>query len=55
MKALFDTNILIDYLLGYEEAAKEIELYDDIFISVITKMEVLVGANKDNETSTKLF
>ena len=29
MKAVFDTNILIDFLNGVEAAAKEIALYDD--------------------------
>lgn len=43
MKALFDTNILIDYLQGIEKAKIEIELYEKRFISIITRMEVLIG------------
>ena len=45
MKAVFDTNILIDYLNGVGAAAVELELYSDRLISVITQIEVLVGAN----------
>lgn len=43
MKVLFDTNILIDYLLGHTVASKELEQYKDCQISIITKMEILVG------------
>ena len=51
MKALLDTNILIDYLNGIEAAKGEIERYDTVMISAITWMEVMVGA-KDEETIT---
>ena len=44
LKALFDTNILIDYLNGSEEAAVEMGRYHERLISVITAMEVLAGA-----------
>ncbi len=43
VKALFDTNILIDYLRGVPQARDELGLYDDKAISAITWMEVLVG------------
>ena len=49
MKALFDSNILIDYLNGYDEAAAELARHRDRLISVITWMEVLVGARSDEE------
>jgi hypothetical protein len=55
MKALFDTNILIDYLMGYEQAKVELEQYDQPQISIITKMEVLVGSTKDNYELIKDF
>src|SRR5437868_4849706 len=55
MKALFDTNILIDYLQGIVEANKEIEQYKDPQISIITRMEVLVGASKDDEQAIRAF
>nr|WP_217346071.1 type II toxin-antitoxin system VapC family toxin [Noviherbaspirillum sp. L7-7A]MBV0880440.1 type II toxin-antitoxin system VapC family toxin [Noviherbaspirillum sp. L7-7A] len=47
VSALFDTNILIDFLNGIEAAREEIALYDDKAISLITWMEVMVGAGKD--------
>lgn len=43
MKALFDTNILIDYLNGEEPAKHELGRYNHRLISLITWMEVLVG------------
>jgi hypothetical protein len=49
MKALFDTNILIDYLNGIEAARLELTHYDERLISSITWMEVMVGAASDEE------
>jgi predicted nucleic acid-binding protein len=49
MKALFDTNILIDYLNGIAAAKKEIERHTDRAISIVTWMEVLAGAHDDAE------
>jgi len=49
MKAIFDTNILIDYLNGREEARAELALYDDPAISIITWMEVQIGAQTSDE------
>jgi predicted nucleic acid-binding protein len=49
MKALFDTNILIDYLNGIEAAKNELSLYDSPMISAISWMEVLVGAASEEE------
>lgn len=43
MRALFDTNILIDYLNGNQRAKEEIELYDFRAISIITYIEIIVG------------
>lgn len=43
MKAVFDTNILIDYLKGIEDARKELEKFEIKTISIITYIEVLVG------------
>lgn len=47
VSALFDTNILIDFLNGIEAAREEIALYDDKAISLITWMEVMMGAGED--------
>ena len=49
MKALFDTNILIDYLKGEEAARVEFERYGQRLISVVTWMELLVGPRNDEE------
>ena len=49
MKALFDTNILIDYLNGVEAAKVEIERPADRLVSIITWMEVLAGARDEAE------
>jgi predicted nucleic acid-binding protein len=49
MKAVFDTNILIDYLNGVDTAAAEFELYDERLVSVVTQIEVLVGAQGPDE------
>jgi len=49
MKALFDSNILIDYLNGIEAARAELALYTQPMISSITWMEVMVGVKSDDE------
>jgi predicted nucleic acid-binding protein len=49
MRALFDTNILVDYLNGVEAAKAEISGTDARFISIVTWMEVLAGAHDDEE------
>lgn len=54
VSALLDTNILIDFLNGIEAAREEIALYDDKAISLITWMEVMVGAGED-EPRIKAF
>ena len=56
MKAVFDTNILIDYLKGIKVAEKEINKFDERYISIITYIEVLVGINDAELLSeTKTF
>ena len=42
---LFDTNILIDWSKGYEEALTELAHWDHPAISVITWMELYAGAD----------
>lgn len=49
MKAVFDTNILIDYLNGIEAAKIELDQYGLRLISVISFMEVMVGSKDDDE------
>jgi predicted nucleic acid-binding protein len=56
MKAVFDTNILIDYLNGINAVKKELLLYEEIFISIISWMEVLIGStNIDEEKIIRQF
>ena len=51
MRAVIDTNILIDYLYGIEAARDEFALHADPAISVITWMETLVGASDEQESA----
>ncbi|RDU97526.1 type II toxin-antitoxin system VapC family toxin [Trinickia dinghuensis] len=53
VKALFDTNILIDYLGGVAAAKKELARYEERAISVITWMEVLVGTPVDDQAAIR--
>ncbi len=58
VKALFDTNILIDYLNGIPAAKTELDRYpgkDDKAISIITWMEVLVGTTPETDQATRGF
>ena len=48
MKALLDTNILIDFLNGIEAARLEIKRYETPLISPVTWMEVMVGDDKNS-------
>ena len=47
--AVFDTNILIDYMLGVEEAKHTLTQFQDPAISIVTWIEFLVGAQNDRE------
>lgn len=49
MKAVLDSDVLIDFLQGDKRAADEIERYDDLRYSVISWMEVLCGAETEPE------
>lgn len=53
--ALFDTNILIDHLNAVPQAREEIERFDKRAISIVTWMEVMVGADANLIEPTKLF
>jgi len=55
VKALFDTNILIDYLNAVPEARAELALYPDKAISIITWMEVMAGSNSEDESRIRAF
>jgi len=53
--ALFDTNILIDYLRGIDAARDEMNRFEARAISVITWMEVMVGAPPAHAQATRDF
>ena len=55
VKALFDTNILVDYLNAVPEARTELQRYTEKAVSIITWMEVMVGADQDLEAATRSF
>jgi predicted nucleic acid-binding protein len=52
VKALFDTVILIDYLNGVPQARAEIARHEDGAISIVSWMEVMVGAPREAEPAT---
>ena len=55
VKALFDTNILVDYLNAVPEARTELQRYTEKAVSIITWMEVMVGASPALEAATRGF
>lgn len=55
MKALFDTNILVDYLNGVPQAREELDRYDERTISIVVWMEVMVGADGELAEGTRAF
>jgi len=55
VKALFDTNILIDFLNGEPAARTEVELYEDPAISIVTWIEVMVGADEASAPDIRAF
>ena len=54
MQALFDSNILIDYLNGFQQAAVEISRYNRKCISIVTWVEVMAGTDATDEDDTRL-
>jgi predicted nucleic acid-binding protein len=55
VRPLFDTNILIDYLGGIALAKDELARYQDSAISIVSWMEVLIGAAPEVEPATRRF
>ncbi len=53
--ALFDTNVLIDYLNGIPQAREELGLYEERAISIVSWMEVMVGASAPLAEATRSF
>lgn len=55
VKAQFDTNILVDFLNAVPEAREELARYEERAISIVTWMEVMVGADAAVEEPTRRF
>jgi predicted nucleic acid-binding protein len=55
VKALLDTNILVDFLRGIPAARDELARYEDKAISIVTWMEVMVGAPTPAQAGTRQF
>ena len=55
VKALFDTNVLIDYLAGVKAAKAEFARYPNKAISTITWMEIQVGTEPDDQLKVDKF
>jgi predicted nucleic acid-binding protein len=55
VKALFDTNILIDYLNAVPQAESELQRYEQRAISIVVWMEVLIGAKPQVAAATRTF
>jgi predicted nucleic acid-binding protein len=53
MKAVFDSNIVIDYLNGIPQAAQELAHYREAWISPITWLEAQVKAPPGLEDATR--
>jgi predicted nucleic acid-binding protein len=47
--AVFDTNILIDYLIGRDQARMEFDRYPRRAISIVTWMELQIGSRTEAE------
>jgi predicted nucleic acid-binding protein len=55
VKAVIDSNILVDYLQGIPQAQKELALYQNPAISVISWIEVMAGATTATERTARAF
>jgi predicted nucleic acid-binding protein len=56
MRAIIDSDVLIDYLQGLEKAKMEIDQYPKREISIISWMEIMAGADTpEEETDCRTF
>jgi len=55
VKAIIDTNILVDFLQGFIPARQELARYQSPAISVITWMEVMAGTTPATDSGTRSF
>ena len=49
MKALFDSDILIDFLVGETKARREIDRFSERLVSIVSWSEVMIGAESEDE------
>lgn len=49
MKALFDSDILIDFLVGETRAAEELKRFSERLLSIVSWSEVMIGAASEAE------
>lgn len=54
-EAVFDSNILVDALRGMEAARRELLRYSQRYISRVSWIEVMVGAQPDDGGRTEAF
>jgi predicted nucleic acid-binding protein len=55
VKALLDSNILIDFLQGIDVAKVELGRYEDPAVSIVSWIELLAGATAANEIRVREF
>jgi predicted nucleic acid-binding protein len=55
VKPLFDTNILIDFLGGFPQAAAELDRYPDGAVSVVSWIEVLAGGPPEKQKLSRVL
>ena len=55
MRAVIDTNILVDFLRSIPQAGTELALYQSPAISVISWIEIMAGTTAQNEATTRAF
>jgi predicted nucleic acid-binding protein len=55
VRAVIDTNILVDYLRGIPFAATELALYKNPAISTISWIEVMAGTTTQTEKTARAF
>jgi hypothetical protein len=53
MNAVFDTNILIDYLKAIPQGLVEVNRYSHVSISLMTWMEIMAGAKSADVDATR--
>ena len=49
MRAIIDSDVLIDYLQGFDKAKRELDRYSPREISIVSWMEIMIGADTPEE------